>query len=538
MSDTPRSTHATNHDVGSVTPVSGQSAEDQAHAKSLDDPLPIFERILPFFVLFFLIAFVVSSWFTSLPRLDSTVANPVAANSTAANPVATDSTAANPVAAKPTAAEASWWDQSPTLFLALLTASFGIWFILAFTSSPWPIQKRKQCFRFAYSFTITTFIILMFPFLGIWKPDISGPIGLIRGCVNNSKQQSNEQIAPASISCAYLGQGGDQTSGASTSSDELKEKSGSLERKAQPAEMPASSDKPGNKSAVLAGANSADKSGTKASVTYAYPWLLTIGGFVGTTICEKDNSPYDCEKGRPTDQNRHSEITNGLVVPFYVVFLAFIGGAVSLTRRIPEYQKRAEPDYKPASDLAALSKFEPYEARESVVFQIMQLISAPFIAITAYWALAPSTVPASIGLAFVSGFASETILMLIRGVVDGIRPQTTMFAGQKKPDVKADTTTGGTQESSDQAKPSVTVRLAVQSDLPLDAGSMALTVDASPVPLSAEGFVELPLEINRAYVLVAIGRSNGEALRAEMTITPSAEDEDKPFSLNLSRRQP
>lgn len=508
MSNLPGSTSATNQNVGSVPPLSGPSAQDQARAKSMDDPLPISEQILPFFVLFFLIAFVVSSWFTTLPHTGSV------------------------------AAKASWWDQCPTLFLALLTASFGIWFILAFTSSPWPLQKRKQCFRFAYSFTITTFIILMFPFLELWKPDISGPIGLIRGCVDNSKQRSQEQIAPASISCAHLGQGEDQTSGASTSSDKPTEKSGSLDPKAKLAEKPVSSDKPGDKSAVIAGAKSVDNSGTKASATNAYPWLLTIGGFVGTTICKTEDTYSDCEKGRPTDQNRHSEITNGLVVPFYVVFLAFIGGAVSLTRRIPEYQKRAEPDYKPASDLAALSKFEPYEARESVVFQIMQLISAPFIAITAYWALAPSTVPASIGLAFVSGFASETVLMLIRGMVDGIRPQTTMFAGQKEPDVKADTTTGGTKESSDQETLSVTVRLAVQTDLPLDAGSMALTVDASPVPLSAEGFVELPLEINRAYVLVATGRSNGEALRAEMTITPLAEDEGKPFSLNLSRHQP
>ena len=179
---------------------------------------------------------------------------------------------------------------------------------------------------------------------------------------------------------------------------------------------------------------------------------------------------------------------------------------------------------------------KPYEARESVVFQIMQLISAPFIAITAYWAIAPSTISASIGLAFVSGFASETILLLIRGVVDGIRPQTTLFTGAEKPGDKSKTTTEGEIKDANQPTSSVTVRLVVQSDLPLDPGSLALTVDAAPVPLSADGFVELPLEINRAHVLVATGRSNSEALRAEMTITPSVDDESKGFNLKLSKQ--
>jgi hypothetical protein len=517
MSDMPGSIQAINQDVGSLPPLSGQSAQDQAHAKSIDDPLPIFEKILPFFVLFFLIAFVVSSWLTTLPRSDSTAGNLVAA-------------------------KAVWWEQCPTLFLALLTASFGVWFILAFTGPPWPLQKRQQCFRFAYSFTITTFIILMFPFLELWKPDISGPIGLVRGCVDISNQRSLEQRAPASISCTYLEPMVSSASGEKTGdklaiaiSDKPLQKSDSPDAKASLPRQSASSNKIDESQAPTTGEKFEGKSGIKASAINAYPWLLTIGGFVGTTICKKENTYSDCEKGSPTDQNRHSEITNGLVVPFYIVFLAFIGGAVSLTRRIPEYQKRAEQDYKPASELAALSKFEPYEARESVVFQIMQLISAPFIAITAYWAIAPSTVPGSIGLAFVSGFASETILMLIRGVVDGIRPQTTMFAGQKKPDVKPESTTGGIKGSSDQATSFVTIHLAVQTDLPLDTGSMALTVDAVPVALSAEGFVELPLEVDRAHVLVATGRSNGDALRAEMTITPSVNDEGKPFSLNLSR---
>ena len=35
------------------------------------------------------------------------------------------------------------------------------------------------------------------------------------------------------------------------------------------------------------------------------------------------------------------EINGGLVVPLYVVVLALFGGAISMTRRVPEYQRRA-----------------------------------------------------------------------------------------------------------------------------------------------------------------------------------------------------
>ena len=450
---------ATDRDLRSRLSPSAQSAQEQIDSGLIDAPLQKYERIIPFLVLFALLGFVV---FSCIAIYFSN------------------------------ATYAKWLDPSPILWLVLLTTSFGIWFILAFTGSPVSRAKQRECFRFAYSFTITTFIILVFPYLNLWKPDIQGPIGLVRGCiyVDTSTERPQEPVGPRSVSCT-----------------------------------PAIDDKVGDKPA----GKSNDKPGT---LTYAYPWLLTIGGFVGTTVCKSENGKCDL-----TDPDRHSEIKNGLVVPFYVVFLAFIGGAVSLSRRIPEYQKRAAEGYVPASDLAALSVLKPHEAREAVVFQIMQLISAPFIAITAYWAIAPSTVPASIGLAFVSGFASETILLLIRGVVDGVRPQTSLFAGAKKLPDKSDPTADA-GHSSDATPATVTVRLAVHADLPLDAGSLALTVDAAVVTLSPDGFVEQPLEVGRAHALVATGRSNGEMLRAEMTFTPTLDDEGKPVTLDLVRKQP
>jgi hypothetical protein len=425
--------------------------EKQADEALLKEPLSGHERRAPFFVLSALGAFVISSCivFYYSKTFDDEVLK--------------------------------WLTPIPILCLFFLTASFGIWFVLAFTGKPGSRAKQRECYRFAYSFTFTAFIILAFPYLDLWKPDIVGPISLVRGCVNATDKQLQEPIGPRSILCP---------------------------------------------------------DSVKSKAINAYPWLLAIGGFSGKTTCiNENNENVDCEPSDLTNATRYSEITNGLVVPFYVVFLSFIGGAVSLSRRIPEYQKRSEPDYKPASDLTTFAPMKPYEARESVVFQIMQLISAPFIAITAYWAIAPSTVPASIGLAFVSGFASETILLLIRGVVDGIRPQTTSFVGTEKPGKNPETTMEGGKKDANQVTALVKVRLAVQTDLLLDPGSLTLTVDAAQVPLSAEGFIELPLEINKAHVLVATGRSNSEVLRAEMTITPSADDEGKPFSLNLSRQQ-
>lgn len=69
--------------------------------------------------------------------------------------------------------------------------------------------------------------------------------------------------------------------------------------------------------------------------------------------------------------------------------LAFIGAAVSLSRRIPEYQRRSEGDYK-ATEVGG-----------------------------------PTTLAGAVGLAFITGFLSEHVLLMIRGMAEGIRPATT-----------------------------------------------------------------------------------------------------------------
>src|SRR5690606_26188136 len=98
---------------------------------------------------------------------------------------------------------------------------------------------------------------------------------------------------------------------------------------------------------------------------------------------------------------------------------AFMGGAVGLSRRLPEYQKRCAPGYVGTDKQPAVTTDE---AREYVIFQMLQLLAAPLIAIVAYHAIDPGTMGAAISLAFVSGFASEPILLQIRGMVEGLRP--------------------------------------------------------------------------------------------------------------------
>ena len=116
------------------------------------------------------------------------------------------------------------------------------------------------------------------------------------------------------------------------------------------------------------------------------------------------------------------KVTGGFVVPFYIVVFAYIGGIVNLTRRLPEYQKRSACDYRSTPTEPRLLTIE---AREFVVFQLMQLLSSPFVAMVAYYALEPKSIASAVGLAFISGFSTEAVLLMIRGVVNGVRPETT-----------------------------------------------------------------------------------------------------------------
>lgn len=130
-------------------------------------------------------------------------------------------------------------------------------------------------------------------------------------------------------------------------------------------------------------------------------WVVNIGG----TVASEEPGKMGFNLVR---------ISGGLVIPLYVIVLALMGAAVSMTRRVPEYQRRISP-----GDAEYLTYDQ---AREGLVFQIMQVASAPLIAVTAYYLIDPESRANTIVLSFASGFSSETVLLLIRAFLEKFKP--------------------------------------------------------------------------------------------------------------------
>lgn len=162
-------------------------------------------------------------------------------------------------------------------------------------------------------------------------------------------------------------------------------------------------------------------------------WVLNIGGTIQHKfVSDCVSTDYKCinreKKQFPGRyKNNKVQITGGLVIPIYILMLAVIGAAINMTRRVPEYQrqvhlyiKRIESDDPEAEVHPDEISYE--DAREFMVFQLMQVISAPMIAVTAYYLLTPSTAFASVSLGVVSGFAAETILVSLRVFADKLTP--------------------------------------------------------------------------------------------------------------------
>ncbi|MYM63108.1 hypothetical protein [Pseudomaricurvus sp. HS19] len=131
-------------------------------------------------------------------------------------------------------------------------------------------------------------------------------------------------------------------------------------------------------------------------------WVFNIGGFVQAECTSKADS---CE---PDDSSYR--ISGGLVTPLYILLLSAIGGSVGFMRRLPEIQRRYWRDREKDSSTYGAA----YMAREEVIFQFMQVASAPLIAIIGYHTIQPDGDAGAIALAFISGFASEIILLRIR----------------------------------------------------------------------------------------------------------------------------
>jgi hypothetical protein len=341
--------------------------------------------------------------------------------------------------------------------MPLAGAGVLMWGVYAFTGCPY--QRRTEGIRFAYFFMLASFCVLALPPLLKNQAISSEPIGIVSGCVADD-----------------------------TGVEQLR-----CKKPGDPAGQP-----PANNQ-----------------------WLVNIGGTTHSQTavagCDEETSP-ECKIG---SRKNRAEITGGLVVPLPFIIIALFGGAVSMSRRIPELQKRSEDNY---TGTDAEPKLQPAEVREMLAFQLLQFLSAPLIAVVAYEALRPDSGSTSAALAFMSGFGSETILMMVRGVVDGIKPKVAAppaAAGAATPVPAAAT-----------GAPPVPLRLAVGTT-GLDAGRLRLTVDNTDTPIGPDGLIELRLAPDKPHRIVASARRAGAPVTNQLDLTPSPDDRDKPLSISL-----
>ena len=345
------------------------------------------------------------------------------------------------------------------LTLAVLLGAVALWFIHCMTGDA--REKVQSLFVFAYAFTFGAFTLLLLPVLSDQvstaaaksgaveqvRPHKEGALRLVRGCVREDAEGSKTlglKLAPC------------------------------------PAEPPASA------ASLPAGISA-------TSVRYA--WLVSVGGVTARTLAF---DKCDAAKGvaetaasaakfaasdatladRATAAEKRAnaacaahdsndpiksfvEVSGGIAVPLFVVVMALIGGAVSISRRIPEFQRRSDPQYVSTEKEPFMP---PYRVREGVVFQIMQLISAPFLAIATMQVIEPNTLASASTLAFATGFFSETILYMIRGVVEGLKPEVTKVAGPVMTNLAGELVWQDPADPGDFAK----VRVELQSERPVE----------------------------------------------------------------------
>lgn len=260
-------------------------------------------------------------------------------------------------------------------------------------------QQRNKWMIFAYSFMLISLLLTFYPFTkplfssaqnASAKSDIKPyldtlwerPIAVFIGCTLDSKAE-NLRCNPK-----------ENTGSAAQESNEDKTKGAG-----QPAS--ASGNESGNKNLSQS---------TQPGVGHA--WAINIGGHV--------------EKCGPNGGDGYGksvicEVKDGLLIPLYFIIMALMGGSISLTRRLPELQKQAGSEHIATEQQPKLSQ---YEFREYLIFHMVQFISAPFLAILAYYMIKPGNTTNAVVLAFTAGFASETILLMVRSVANKITPQT------------------------------------------------------------------------------------------------------------------
>jgi hypothetical protein len=326
-------------------------------------------------------------------------------------------------------------------FIAKLLLSFGYivlgaWFLFAFTRADVEnpnfgeeAEQRASMFRFAYFFSIFSFALLLLPFTAMVRTDDSppdtGPIRLLRACVERAAIPAGTASAPSPIDLCPEPKGSPRT----VAYPWLIAVGGVVARQCDLSDAfcfeatAKDRDVLTPKVDQLPAPSTPAGSASQAAARSLAPASSAAAAAVSGTDAPKpvnalpDNPKFDAGERKLPIMYR---VAGGFVVPFYVVVFAFVGGIVNLTRRVPEYQKRSSSTFKGTATESYVSLLE---AREFVVFQLMQLLSSPFVAMMAYYALEPKSVASAVGIAFFSGFATESVLLLLRGMFAGLRPE-------------------------------------------------------------------------------------------------------------------
>lgn len=272
--------------------------------------------------------------------------------------------------------------QATTFLLLLWVAWLYAWVTHCFAGDAY--NNRTRTIKFAYFFVILSFVAVSIMVASISR---ARSFGVVEGCIASTDDSSFLPV-----------------------------------RCDQPLRLPQPQTFPETKEAALKGqAPAAAGPGTivtgsaqlptfrdrmnNAAVNHNYHHLLNIGGrLIPITLdstVKVDVFPQDCPA---------TMIQGGVPVPVYFILLALIGAAISLARNVPVIQRRSEDEYV---STASEPRLLPGQVRELLAFQILQFVSAPFLAVAAYHTLKPESLATTVALGFLTGFASERILALL-----------------------------------------------------------------------------------------------------------------------------
>ncbi|MCP4866379.1 hypothetical protein [uncultured Alteromonas sp.] len=219
-------------------------------------------------------------------------------------------------------------------------------------------------------------------------------------------------------------------------------------------------------------------------------------------------------------------ITGGIVVPIYFLILAMIGALISMARKLPEFQRRVTPAYhlryihdvKENPKLAA--PMTGAEARELVMFQMVQVLTSVGVAIIAYSWATPNEMAAGAVLAFIAGFSSEIVLIAVRGVSKRLVEAEPRVIAKSRLVSREPIPQTIDVTNSDSPKPSPALRVRTVSLAPLEVGQEVKLLNSKMLP--------------NGNVLELLSVGTVKSIR-NTTITVLFELDGKPLEINLNR---